>query len=340
MTRASSLLIFFLLAVAVGLAWACGGDDSTPVTPADAGTDAADADASQDAGVADVVYPDVQPLPDIDGGPMCDPGKAFGAPTAIAELDTTGTEGSIRLSADQLTAYFASARPGGVGGVDLWIATRADAGAPFGNFQNLAPLNSTATDTHATVTADGLTLYFETLRGQPNQAVYESQRASTAAPFASPLSLPGFGGFAVVTDPYVRADGQVLYVSAGLTLADLDIYRLVMSGGSFGEPVSVGELNGQANEELPAITPNDRVLYMASTRVDSMAKGGYDIWLSVRSTINDPWSSPQTVPELNTNDDDLPDYISPDACTIYFHRTTVSSDASITKTLYVASKSM
>jgi hypothetical protein len=102
----------------------------------------------------------------------------------------------------------------------------------------------------------------------------------------------------------------------------------------------VGELNSQAQESLPTVTPNDRLIYFASNRIESGAKGGFDIWLAVRPSLNDPYSAPALVPELNTSDDDFPDFIAPDGCTIWMHRNVTVADGGQSKVIYVATKSM
>jgi hypothetical protein len=49
---------------------------------------------------------------------------SFGAPKAVAELDTPAVEQPDWISPDGCTLYFRSDRPGGAGGRDVWRATR------------------------------------------------------------------------------------------------------------------------------------------------------------------------------------------------------------------------
>jgi len=52
-----------------------------------------------------------------------------------------------RKSEDGLSLYLASNRPGGRGGLDIWVATRSSSGAAWGAPQNLGePVNSAADD--------------------------------------------------------------------------------------------------------------------------------------------------------------------------------------------------
>ena len=92
-----------------------------------------------------------------DGG-----GPRFATPTNLGRaVNTAGFEGGPALSADGLTLYFASNRPGGSGGADLWAASRRTATASFGGPRNLGPvLNTRGEDTAPESAAGGLELYF------------------------------------------------------------------------------------------------------------------------------------------------------------------------------------
>ena len=65
------------------------------------------------------------------------------------------------LSADGLTLFFNSDRPGGSGSYDLWVTTRRTTSDPWGPPANLGPIvNSPAVEWCASISADGSTLYF------------------------------------------------------------------------------------------------------------------------------------------------------------------------------------
>jgi Tol biopolymer transport system component len=64
-------------------------------------------------------------------------GFYWSRPIPIAgEVNSSSWEGSATFSADMNTIYFASERPGGYGGRDLWMATRSPDGT-FGNAKNM-----------------------------------------------------------------------------------------------------------------------------------------------------------------------------------------------------------
>lgn len=63
------------------------------------------------------------------------------------DLNTASLDGCPIQSPDGLSLYMASNRPGGRGGLDIWVATRPTRSAPWGAPTNLGePVNSSADD--------------------------------------------------------------------------------------------------------------------------------------------------------------------------------------------------
>lgn len=87
-------------------------------------------------------------------------GGAFGAPVPIAELNTSYHDDCPVLSENELIIYFASDRPGGSGGYDIWRATRTSTTGTFGSVENVTALNSSADNLPDHLSSDGCRLYF------------------------------------------------------------------------------------------------------------------------------------------------------------------------------------
>lgn len=103
----------------------------------------------------------------VDGGAQTlftaerpDPDGIFGPPEPVEVDSPVAYDDSPAVSQDQLVIVFGSDRPGGVGGHDLWYATRDDAEDPFGVPVPLPTVNSPESDAEAHVTADGCELFF------------------------------------------------------------------------------------------------------------------------------------------------------------------------------------
>ena len=92
-------------------------------------------------------------------------GGTFSTPVPAAGLNTSADEQFASLAKDGREIFFASNRPGGLGGLDLWHATRESASDPWGAAENLGPnVNSPAAEARSAISWDGMTLYFHSTR--------------------------------------------------------------------------------------------------------------------------------------------------------------------------------
>jgi Tol biopolymer transport system component len=89
----------------------------------------------------------------------------FAAPRRVTELSSSAQDWQPQPSEDGLTILFASDRDGGSGKMDLWIARRADAAAPFGPPAPLTELNSPNVEQAGWLSADGCRIWFSSGRG-------------------------------------------------------------------------------------------------------------------------------------------------------------------------------
>ncbi len=117
----------------------------------------------------------------------------FSQPVNLGKtINTTAFEGAPAISSDRLTLVFASDRPSGLGGSDLWISERTSVAAPFGPAINLGPaLNCSRFDGWPTLSVDGRTLIFSSRRsgGFGMDDLWISARSSIYSKFALPVNL-------------------------------------------------------------------------------------------------------------------------------------------------------
>jgi Tol biopolymer transport system component len=102
-------------------------------------------------------------------------GVSFGTPALAAGLNTAQDDFRPNLRRDGLEVFFDSNRPGGIGGLDLWTSTRASTADAWSTPTNLgSAVNSSANDLRASLSWDGTTLYFGSLRagGEGSQDLY------------------------------------------------------------------------------------------------------------------------------------------------------------------------
>jgi hypothetical protein len=90
--------------------------------------------------------------------------QAFGAPVAVAELNSSADDNSGTLTQDDRTIILSSNRPNGAGGFDLYQAVRAAKGEPFSAPEPLTALNTSATEADPSLSPDGQELFFVSTR--------------------------------------------------------------------------------------------------------------------------------------------------------------------------------
>jgi hypothetical protein len=85
----------------------------------------------------------------------------FGPATLIPELNSVAADPGVMVRFDGLEAFFYSGRSGGIGGQDLWTATRETIFDAWSAPENLGPLlNSAGIDQRPYVASDRQTLFF------------------------------------------------------------------------------------------------------------------------------------------------------------------------------------
>jgi hypothetical protein len=123
-----------------------------------------------------------------------------------------------RISADGLEFYFISNRPGGSGGYDIWVTTRATIQNPWGNPVDLGSgVNSPVWDYSPAPSPDGLRLFFSSNR--PSQhgvwAIWVAERATRDGDWGAPVNLgPAINSSFDQENPYLSADGSTLYFAS------------------------------------------------------------------------------------------------------------------------------
>jgi Tol biopolymer transport system component len=88
---------------------------------------------------------------------------------------------------------------------------------------------------------------------------------------------------------------------------------------TFGEPVNLGPVvNSSVNELTPCTSADGCTLYFSSNLPGTI--GLSDIWITTRSTKDDPWTKPVHLGSpINTASYEWSPHISADGSTLYFH---------------------
>ncbi len=100
----------------------------------------------------------------------------------------------------------------------------------------------------------------------------------------------------------------------------LSIATTLQAGGKFTDwstPTNLGPaVNTTFSDSAPAVSKNGLSLYLTSVRPGGLGEG--DIWVSQRSSVDDPWASPVNVPALNSPDTDQAPALSRDGHYLFF----------------------
>lgn len=207
------------------------------------------------------------------------------------------------LSADGLTLYFASDRPGGYGKFDLWVATRNSANDNWGEPANLGSnVNTSAPEAMPCLSSDGLTLYFgdgnpfgwPPRNGTPgNFQIWTATRATQQSPWNIPTEVGApVGTTSAESYPHLSRDGLSLYfASTRSSPYGLHVAHRATPTAPWLTPTNLGPTINQGPwTGFPFLSSNALHLLFYSDRVGG--RGGYDLWMSTRATVTSQWSAP------------------------------------------------
>ena len=180
--------------------------------------------------------------------------EPFGPPVPVAGLNTAGQELTPSVSPDGRTLYFASDRPGGRGGMDIWVARRATRDDPFGPAENVREVNGKGTEKACDISADGLCLFLRTKsvsgEGQSEMAVAVDARSGNVQRGVGPgfdvLTVNGANGGrdrVVRIAPFETIRVDIEASPVGPASARYALYALPLSRGAptpVPQPFDVG----------------------------------------------------------------------------------------------------
>lgn len=241
----------------------------------------------------------------------------FAPPIPLPGVNTASHETHAWMSPDELVLWLDSDRPGGLGNNDIYRSTRDDVTAAFGPVTPLAELNTAAQEQLHSLSSDTLVLYgaSDGTGSMGYLDVMVATRPNMLSAFSPLGSLANVNSGAGDTEPTLSADGTELYFASN-RVSGWDLYRAELGGGgSFGAPTAVAELNvpgpgGDAGDGSPVLSSDGLTIYLASTRDEP----NWDVYVATRATVDDPWSPPANVADVNSGATDLPVWISSDGC--------------------------
>ncbi len=260
---------------------------------------------------------------------VADADFTFGTSTNLGPtINSSYGEAVPSISADGLELYFSSDRPGGSGDSDIWVTTRPTTKDDWEEPVNLGPtVNSQYAEGSPTISADGLTLYFDDYAiprpgGTGGVDVWVTTRATVSDPWDPPVNL----GVPVNSGsrdggPSISDDGLMLFLysnrSGGRGSNDILVATRSSTEDDWDTPVNLGlTVNTSSGDCCPSISADGRTLFFGSNRSGS---ANYDLWMTTRSSVSDLWGEPFNLGStVNSSTFDDGPSISTDGSTIFF----------------------
>lgn len=202
-------------------------------------------------------------------------------------------------------------------------STKAD--FTFGPPENLGPtLNTSSHDLTPRISADGLSLYFASMRagGSGGFDLWVTTRSMTSDPWGTPVNLgPTVNSSADDYSLSISADSLALYFVSnrpgGSGGYDIWVTTRPTTSDPWATPVNLGQtVNSSADEYALGISGDGRMLYFTSNRAGG--SGGQDVWVTTRPTTNDLWDKPVNLgPTVNSSANEWALGISADGRALY-----------------------
>ena len=194
----------------------------------------------------------------------------WGEARALRELNTRYNEGSVCLSNDGKTLFFARCdAPDSYGNCDLYVA-RLGEDSTWGEIKNLgAGINSKSWDSHPALSHNDDTLYFASDRigGFGLSDIYFSVKDKNGTWGPAQNAGPVINTRRNDVSPFFHPKYNVLYFSSNgqvLNFGEFDIYKSYRKNGRWTEPKNIGPLvNGPGSEFYFTIDSQSKNLYYA-----------------------------------------------------------------------------
>lgn len=267
----------------------------------------------------------------------------FNTATLVAEVSVPGfADGCPIESADGLSLFIASNRPGTAGGNDIWAADRASIGAPFSAPRNLgAPINTASADFCPTPVLGRSLLFVSERPGDgtgPTPCgggdIYLS-RQSPAGGWSAPVMLkcapegPNFSGGERSPSLVENRNGTFLIYSSNGSGGDQDIYVSELGAdGHFGPGKVIEELSTEFEDIMPNVREREdgsfEIAFSSNRPLwgqGQAAFGAQDVYMASSWWPTAGWSEPTNLGEaVNTAGVEQRSTFSKDGKRLYFGR--------------------
>jgi Tol biopolymer transport system component len=195
---------------------------------------------------------------------------AWSAPTLVGEISSPSHERSPAISDDGLTLWVASDRPGGQGGLDIWVSSRAARMEAWATPVLVPALNSPGDEIPRPPGQGGQVMPLS--YRAPSKSDYQieiASRTAAGAPWTTPSMLTEVDTASIDVDGFLSADGLVLHFSSDRDHPgdqDLFVARRDEVGRPFAAFAPLMELNTSHTDRDPWLSADGGEIYFSSDR--------------------------------------------------------------------------
>jgi hypothetical protein len=221
--------------------------------------------------------------------------SAWGVPQNLGiTVNTSANDTPSSLSPDGRELFIQSTRPGGIGGVDIYVTTRSDTSNDFGwtTPVNIGPVvNTTALDGFGNYFVDPVTgvgtLFFNSDRagglGGNDISIRNTDGSFNAPSLVSELNSSGTEERSTIS-----SDGLEFFFSsnriAPTTNQALFVSTRSSTSSVWSPPVHIAFLSSAGSNAQPVLSNDGSILYFVSNRAGGSGLG--DIYSATRTSIN------------------------------------------------------
>lgn len=218
------------------------------------------------------------------------PVNAESLPGSSSDLNTSSNDGCPILNPYDGSLYMASNRPGGHGGLDIWIAPRSGEG--WGTPVNAGPAINTSADEFCPTPARGNRFFFVRRLSATDTDIFVVKDLPKKG-FGTPQRLPT--GANAINSPWEEwspswfeaPDGrEVLYFAS--TRRGHPAQEIFYSVDFGPAQLAQGGVDSSASDARPNVRRDGLEIVWDSTRTGSQ---GTDIWTAMRSSVDEPWGT-------------------------------------------------
>ncbi|MGE0868570.1 MAG: TolB family protein [Kofleriaceae bacterium] len=190
----------------------------------------------------------------------------WSVPVPVVELNSAEQDSAPHISADGLTIWFASARPGGLGLLDIWVATRSSRTTPWTAPVHVPEVSSALYDYGFAVTRSELIAYVGSTRSG-NDDLYRFVRATRSEPWGPAMPVTELNTASAETNPFTSTDDRVLFFGSNRD-GNVDLVVATRDDVSqpFGAPVAQTILNSPLTDSDAWLSPDLRTIMFTSSR--------------------------------------------------------------------------